>query len=320
MIINQFFTHIYRNELPATRIKFIKIMKRKSRGKYSYAFGNNYPVHNSCFSEKGAGDSATVTGVPKNMGWRWDKTINGTGNITWYPGKVNKTVRTLMKHTLNPYPYDTIPLTRRDKNGRILKTFTDTSVLPEFNPALIQKPALHIKKSDGEYSITLNPLKDAEKLKTSYDPFLNCAPLKFKVKKNPEEIRRHKAKKLLRSRGFIKKCSCNDLRKCRCMDRNEKKILEMAVKKVSTEMKLKKELMPADLYESSDSEMDVAFTTASSTVDPRKFPIDIVHTGTQYNLKDFVQPKSKKVEMKNKPKPKAMPEAKIPPKAQSKPR
>lgn len=280
-------------------------MKCKARGKYSHEFGNKYPLHKLCPSilQSGSGDAATV---PKYMGWRWNEQINGIGDKKWYPGRINQTVRCLMKHSLNPFPCDTLPLTRRDKNGRVIKTCNDYSQLPEFNPALVQKPTLVIQKRDGEYYVTMNPLKDKKKLVTDCNPFLNCSPLKFNIKRNPEEIEKHRAKKLLRNHGFGKKCSCLNLQCCRCMSENSKKLLQFEMKMVSNKLKLKKELTFADLGDSSDSELDLHFTTPAAIVDCRKCKPDVVHCEVQYDLNDFT-PKAKKVEKKKKlMKPKAV--------------
>jgi hypothetical protein len=154
-------------------------MKRKSRGQYSYDFGNNYPPPRSSLNvENGAGDAS----VPKFMGWRWDEVTFGSAHKKWFPGKINKTVRCLMKYLLNPFPVDTIPLTRRDKHGRIMKICQS----PQGNPDLIQKPTLKIEKRDGEIGITLNPLKTNDKLATDCNPYLDCSPLTFKIRKHPD--------------------------------------------------------------------------------------------------------------------------------------
>ena len=267
-------------------------MKRKSRGQYSYAFGNEYPATRSCLDlEKGAGDAS----VPRYMGWRWDEIQMGPTQLKWFPGRISRSVRCLMKYILNPFPLDTIPLTRRDKNGKIIKVCADLSHLPEFNPDFIQKPTLQIKKRDGEISIILNPLKDNKKLFTDCNPFLDCSPLQFKLKKHPEGIKKHRAKKILHCRGFRKNCSCLNLECCRCISPNAKKLLTYEMAKVSEELKLKNCLTYADFIDSSDSEMDVEFTTPAAIINPQKCKPNTTHCGTQYMFKDFL-PKLKEVE------------------------
>lgn len=165
--------------------------------------------------------------------------------------------------------------------------------MPEFNPALMQKPILLIKKRDGEYFVTMNPLKEKNKLKTDCNPFLNCSPLKFKIKKNPEQIKKHRAKKVLRERGFEKKCSCMSLKCCRCMTETSKKLLEFEMKTVSQKLNLKKELSFDDLCDSSDSELDLEFTTPTAIIDSRKCKPNVVHCGVQYEAKEFLPKKLK---------------------------
>ena len=261
----------HRPNISDARENFIKTMKRKSRGQYSYAFGNEYPVTRSCLDiEKGAGDAT----VSRNIGWKWNEIAMEPNQTKWFPGRISKSVRCLMKYILNPFPLDTIPLTRRNKNGKIIKTYQ----LPDFNPDLIQKPTLQIKKRDGEISIILNPLKDNRKLFTDCNPYLDCSPLQFKLKKHPEGIKKHRAKKILHDRGFIKNCSCLHLECCRCISSNAKKLLTHELKKISEELKL-----------------DVEFTTPAAIVNPQKCKPNVTHCGTQYVLKDFL-PKLKEVE------------------------
>lgn len=196
----------------------------------------------------------------------------------WFPGRINPVVRCLMKHALNPFPYDTIPLTRRDKNGRIIKTCNET---PKFNPDLIQKPTLRIQKRDGEYFITMHPLKEKSKLETDCNPYLNCTPVKFKIKDHPEEIKITRAVKLLRERGLEKRCSCLNLRCCRCTTETQKNLLAYEMKKVSKQLKMESMLTYADLNADSESELDLQFTTPSAMIDSRKCKPDVVHCGTQ---------------------------------------
>lgn len=270
--------------MPQTREKFIKLMEMKFSRQYSYNFGQNYPLHRSCCNiERGAGDDCSSM-VPKHMGWRWDEPIFGK---KWYPGHINRTVRCLMKHVLNPFPVDTLPLTRRDRFGRVIRALSDC------NPTVAQKPTLQIKKKDDEYCITMNPLKDKTKLETDYNPYLDCSPLTIKIKKRPEEAKRHRAKKLLRERGFYKKCSCLNLRCCRCMTPAAKKLLSYEIKNVTAQMKLKNQLQFEDLCGSSDSELDMQFTTPSAVVHDRKLKPNVTHCGTQYTAKDIDPPKIK---------------------------
>jgi Domain of unknown function (DUF4776) len=267
------------------RGRFVNVMRRKARGKYSHDFGNTYPPHRSCSKiEQGAGDASVV---PKYIGWRWDEPINGMGDKKWFPGHINKTVRCLMKCFLKQFPKDILPVTRRDQHGRIAKTCNDFSQLPQFDPSLTQKPLLHIQKNEGEYCITMKPLKDSKTLETALNPYLNCSPLKFVVKKHPEEIKKHRAKKMMREHGFTKKCSCLSLEHCRCKSQTEKKLLAYELEKVSEKMNLEKKLLFVDLEGSSDSEIDVEFTTPSAMIDGRKLKPDVVHCETQYNSKDL---------------------------------
>lgn len=191
-----------------------------------------------------------------------------------------------MKHSLNPFPYDTIPLTRRDKFGRIIVSNADPK--KKYLDSLVQKPTIEVKKKDGQYCIVMNPLKDKKSLGTDCNPYLDCSPFKFTIKKHPEATKKHRAKKILRSRGVVKKCSCTSLECCRCKSPLEKQVIGLEMKKVSRELNLKTELVYEDLCESSDSEAEMHFTTPSARVDRTKCKPDVIHCETQYGLEDFL--------------------------------
>lgn len=196
-----------------------------------------------------------------------------------------------MKHFLNPYPIDTIPNTKRDETGKIV------GVSPEVNncedPRNIEQiPTLEIQKKDGEYSIKMHPLKEADKLATSCNPYLNSSPIIFRITKNPEAVRKHKAKKMLKEKGFEKKCPCLNFSNCRCMEEKEKKLMASEMTRVSNYYALKCPLRLADLVEeSSDSELDVEFTTPSAVVKhPERCQPDVTAAETQYDINDFLLP------------------------------
>lgn len=219
------------------------------------------------------------------MSWRWDKPVAGVGK-PWTPGQINPTVRCLMKHALNPFPYDTIPLTRRDKFGRIIASNVDRK--KKYLESLVQKPTIEVKKKDGQYCIVMNPLKDKKALGSDCNPYLDCSPFKFTINKHPEATKKHRAKKILRSRGLVKKCACTSLECCRCKSPREKKVIVFEMQKVSRDLNLNTELAYEDLYASSDSEAEMHFTTPSAQVDRRKCKPDVIHCETQYGLEDFL--------------------------------
>lgn len=267
-------------------------MKRQGRERYSYDFGKDYPLHKSCTKIEGGAGDCCISMVPRYMGWRWDELVLAPTYRKWFPGKINKTVRCLMKYLLNPFPLDTLPLTRRDWKGNFMKLCPNVITTPEF----CQKSTLQIKKRDGEISVVMRPLKDNKKLETDCNPYLSCSPVIFKIKKQPEEVKKHRAKKVLREHGFRKQCTCIDLDSCRCKSMTEKKHLTYEMKEATKEFKLKNPLEYNDLLDSSDSEFDVDFTTPAAIFDNRKLKKNVTHCGTQYLIKDFVTTKFKDIE------------------------
>lgn len=246
--------------------------------------------HRDIASEIGDGPQ-----VPKNMGWRWDSVDFGanTRPKPWFPGQINSTVRCLMKNMLDPFPLDTINLTRRDSKGKIIESKSNHATVIE------RKPTLTIKKCDGEYLITMHPLKDKSKLETDFDPYLNCSPLQFSIREDGEEWKKQKAKKILASHGFEKKCSCPNLESCYCIDPRRKKLLLASIEEISAQLNMKKPLDYDDMAASSDSELDVEFVAPAAETKIGKRVANVIHTETQYCVKDFIQEFEEKLSMKN---------------------
>jgi hypothetical protein len=247
-------------------------MKKKSRGRYSYEFGNSYPRPRSiCEIPNGLHCNETV---PKAMGWRHDKLML-SNNKKWYPGQINKTVRLLMKCHLRPYPYDTLMLSNAAARNRIENHETDD----ECDDVEQQKETLHITKRNGEISLTMRPLKERKQLETDCNAYLNCSPLKFILKRHPEEIKKHQARMIMKARGCMRKCSCKDIKFCRCMSCVQKKLLQIEMKRLSAALKMREEMQFEDVYETSDSEIDFVFTPPSVTNAVHKCKTDVAHTG-----------------------------------------
>lgn len=250
-------------------------MKRQAQGKYSYEFGNSYPLHRSDCSIRSDDDAEFV---PKAMGWRHDK-VDLSNNKKWHPGQINKTVQLLMKHHLHPYPYDTLALS----NAVPRKRFEIHEPCHEQN----ELETLHISKKNGEISFTMRPLKGRKQLETDCNPYLNCSPLKFVLKKHPEEIKKHQARMIMKARGCMRKCACEKIKLCRCLNGVEKKLLQIEMKRLSAELKMKTQMQFEDVYETSDSEIDFAFTPPSASNARHKCKADVAHTGVKNLISAF---------------------------------
>ncbi|KAK9884144.1 hypothetical protein WA026_005095 [Henosepilachna vigintioctopunctata] len=116
--------------------------------------------------------------VPPKMGWLWNihtPCLNLKPRRGWRPGAVTRTVaKAIIKHrkAQNNYPFE-----NNQKKG---KKRNDDS-----EPKLIcPKPTLEVKKREGAYFITMNPLKDPNTLQQNENPYLDVTPMQFKVEKN----------------------------------------------------------------------------------------------------------------------------------------
>lgn len=124
------------------------------------------------------------------------------------------------------------------------------------------KATLQIKKREGCYWITMNPLKDPYFLVENEDPYVDCTPLQFKIEKNKN----------------CKKLNTAEYKSCFCEDD------EIVVKTSSSS--------------SSESELDIEFTPPAGIIHPERFKRkkNVVHCDTQYNETDFAVKSQKSVE------------------------
>ncbi|KAL3285597.1 hypothetical protein HHI36_000126 [Cryptolaemus montrouzieri] len=116
--------------------------------------------------------------VPKRMGWLWNihtPCMSLKPRRGWRPGAITKTVaRRIIKHrkdrTMNP---------QEERRRKKRKNDDDSE-----SEMICPKPTLEIKKREGVYHITMNPLKDPNILEMNENPYLDCTPMQFKVAKN----------------------------------------------------------------------------------------------------------------------------------------
>ena len=260
----------------------LKKAKQQNCGRYSYKFGNRYPGlavgHNECTDHRKL--------VPPHMGWQWD-VENCKG---WRPGAIRKPIQDLMQYFLASYPMDTIPVTKKGANSN---QPDQTAVT---NTETTEKSALQIQKKCGEYTITMNPLKDSHELKTAKDPFLSASPIKLKITKDSQESKSFQLRRMLKEKGFTM-CRCKDPMKCSHRTDKEKRLLVAEMKKMVDQLKLPKNFTLKDIPENSGSEMNVEFTPPSLArkQGPRVKSPDKVIAETQYNPDDY---KLKEVDLK----------------------
>lgn len=116
------------------------------------------------------------------------------------------------------------------------------------------KPTLQIKKKDGTYFITMNPLKDPKTLADNENPYMDCTPLQFKITKNKDKEKQRRTEE-----------GDNELKSCYCDEYD----------------------WPAST-ESSDSELDIEFTPPAGIIRPERLKKkkNVVHIETQYNPDD----------------------------------
>uniref|UniRef100_A0AAG5CWV9 DUF4776 domain-containing protein n=1 Tax=Anopheles atroparvus TaxID=41427 RepID=A0AAG5CWV9_ANOAO len=269
---------------------FIRKVKQQNRNLYSYRFGRRHSGmvvgHKACMKQEQL--------VPAHMGWRWNTCTAGIGKRRpgWRPGAVRKPIEQLMQHFLKCYPTDNVPVT-----GKRVVKFEPPSA---DRPLAGQKPTLHITKQHGEYSITMNPLKDSETLKTTTDAYLPCKPIKFRLSKDPRLTKLFMLRDELKAKGLTL-CGCRELERCEHRSEREKRLLVDELRRTAKRFGLPLDTSVADLPSRSESELDVEFTPPSAIIRPGERRPDVVFAETQYCAEDF-QIKPPAVEKRQGPK------------------
>ncbi|XP_053659481.1 uncharacterized protein LOC128708528 [Anopheles marshallii] len=254
----------------------IRKIKRQNRKLYSYRFGKRHPGivvgHRTCMKQDPL--------VPPHMGWQWDICPPGIDKRRpgWRPGAVRRPIRELMQHFLKCYPLDNVPVSKEKSVG----FHTDDPSQGDHK----QKPTLLITKKHGVYSITMNPLKDSETLKTTDNPYLAGKPIKFKLAKDPQLTKLYQLRDALKRKG-LPLCGCKDLASCdHCTDR-EKRLLTEEIRRTSKVLGLSAKTSIGDVPSESESVLDVEFTPPSAIIRSDIPKPDLVVAETQYNVQDF---------------------------------
>ncbi|KAI4469109.1 l-asparaginase [Holotrichia oblita] len=177
-----------------------KKKRRKKRSKFVYDTGDIYPGvkigHRDCIKP--------ALNVPHNMGWLWNiKPLGLKPRRGWKPGALTKTMAaTIEKHraalgikplVIGPSPKPSKKRMRKNAYG-VYETDSEQEIAP--------KSTLQIKKKDGCYLITMNPLKDPNTLEDNENPYMDCTPMQFKITKN-------KPQNSIRE-GGENSCTCDD--------------------------------------------------------------------------------------------------------------
>ncbi|GJQ78372.1 hypothetical protein Trydic_g22198 [Trypoxylus dichotomus] len=165
-----------------------KKKKKKRKSRFVYDTGDIYPGvkigHRECIRPP--------LNVPHNMGWLWNiKPVGLKPRRGWKPGALTKTMAAIIekhrtalgiKPLVGPPPKSSKKRLRKNAYG-VYETDSEQEIHP--------KSTLQIKKKDGCYLITMNPLKDPFSLEDNEDPYMDCTPMQFKITKNkpPMQIR-----------------------------------------------------------------------------------------------------------------------------------
>lgn len=158
-------------------------------------------------------------------------------------------------------------LVRKKKTTQVYQTEED-----EAYEAPEQKPTLVIEKKNGNYLITLNPLKDPKTVADNEDPYMKCKPMQFLIVKPPKP-----------SRPTDEQCPLQNKDEIECMGEDEDLFYDNFYKTCYCDE-------DGEIIESSsDSELNIEFTTPAGIINPEKMKQipNVVHADTQFKEDDL---------------------------------
>ncbi|KAH8278796.1 hypothetical protein KR018_009749 [Drosophila ironensis] len=239
---------------------------------------------------KKPGDPVQDSKIPGHMGWLWTAHPLAA-KPGWRPGAIRRSTRELMRYFLVDYPVDSIPVSK-------YMSYYHGKKPPRSPPAeraedLVQVPTLHIEKKNDIYTITLRPLKDANTLAKSANPYVKMKPLQFRIVKNPLMKELRDLKRCLKGMGFSK-CTCHKpVMTCYCRSFVDKKRLVYQLRKECERRHIESCEDEMVLSETSDSEEEFEFgvTPPAGLMHPERLKSKhVTNTNTQYDEADWANP------------------------------
>ncbi|XP_030370280.1 uncharacterized protein LOC115620920 isoform X2 [Scaptodrosophila lebanonensis] len=241
--------------------------------------------HAECFNGFGPGKN-----VPSNMGWLWTR-FPLAKRPGWRPGAIGRTIRDLMSYFLKDFPVDSVPVSKYMSYHNQKKP---PPVEREAEPEdLVQVPTLHIEKKNGDYIITLRPLKDASTLQRAANPYAEMKPVQFRITKSPLLKQLREVKRCLKNMGFSK-CKCHrPVMQCYCRTFIDKKRLLQEVQRQCEKRRMdncREQLVLSDTTDS-EAEFDFGVTPPAGVMKPERLKVvDVVNNETQYCEADWAMP------------------------------
>lgn len=167
---------LMKEEIKKSRLKHTEVdaNQKKTHKEVLYTYPGTLVGHRDCKKRNKV--------IPANMGWLWNIKPSVGNPELWRgykPGAISKTVHKMIRnHRRALGIYDPSDLMRKKKSK------TSTRALSDRN-----KRVIHVKKKDGNYFVTLTPVKDPFHRHDTESPFIDCTPAQFRIVK-PERKKR----------------------------------------------------------------------------------------------------------------------------------
>lgn len=173
----------YKNSKSAPGLKTKRIQ-------YVYNFGDEYPIygHKHCAADRSR--------VPAKQGWSWDKVDKFIVANKWYkprpgwrPGAISVAIRDQLIEAKEGFFTEKRPKSAPSKGKKghmIVRKGRDQKVEEEEDEDIEYPPTLHIHRKNGDYYVTMYPIRPETEDLQRLDAPIN--PLQFKIVKSKTSV------------------------------------------------------------------------------------------------------------------------------------
>lgn len=145
-----------------------KLKKKKKQKEYFYLYLGTILGHKNCYVKNKR--------VPKDMGWLWTSNETYPDPQYWRGYKPGAISRKVYRRIINHRQMLGITESRSDVKFSRRKSKVVKEKIVDKN-----KRYFSLVKKDGNYLITINPVKDPKTTKYLENPYMDCTPLQFKI-------------------------------------------------------------------------------------------------------------------------------------------
>lgn len=156
---------------PSFKKKSVDMKQSKRKKEVLFNYPGTVIGHHDCMYKR--------KNIPANMGWLWNiKPTIGNPDLWrgYKPGAISKTVHKIIrKHRRALGILDPSDIIKKRRSKTSNRALSDKN-----------KRVISVKKKEGNYLVTLTPIKDPLYRTDHESPFIDCTPVQFKINKPPK--------------------------------------------------------------------------------------------------------------------------------------